>query len=123
MKFLFKSFLISISLITPSVYAEKFHCRITDVTDYETEEKVSGFFLNKEFLFESAGETDIFHYGEVDYLSGYEGALNLGTGKREKPSIVISKLDGKFFDMFLYSKHYKYYLPKGASVAGFCKER
>jgi len=122
-KFLFKSFLISISLITPSVYAEKFHCRITDVTDYETKEKVSDFFLNEEFLFESAGETDIFHYGEVDYLSSYEGALNLGTGKREKPSIVISKLDGKFFDMFLYSKHYKYYLPKGASVAGFCKER
>jgi len=122
-KFLFKSFLISISLITPSVYAEKFHCRITDVTDYETKEKVSDFFLNEEFLFESAGETDIFHHGEVDYLSSYEGALNLGTGKREKPFIVISKLDGKFFDMFLYSKQYKYYLPKGASVAGFCKER
>ena len=123
MKFLFKSFLISISLITPSVYAEEFHCRITDVTDYETKEKVSDFLLNEEFLFESAGETDIFHYGEVDYLSSYEGALNLGTGKREKPSIVISKLDGKFFDMFLYYKHYEHYLPKGASVAGFCKER
>ena len=116
-------FILIASLMISSLHAEEFHCRITDVSDYETKEKVSDFLLNKEFLFESAGETDIFHYGEVDYLSGYEGALNLGTGKREKPSIVISKLDGKFFDMFLYSKSYKYSLPKGASVAGFCKER
>ena len=117
-----RKFYLIASLIASSLYAEEFHCRITDVSDYETKEKVSDFFLNKEFLVETDTETDIYHFGDADYLS-YEGSLIQGTNKRSKPFIAISKLDGKFFDMFLYSKSYKYSLPKGASVAGFCKER
>jgi len=105
-------------LMISSVYAEEFHCRITDVSDYKTKEKVSKSFLNKEGIVETDGETNMWHYGN-GYHFGYTGS----TSKSTEAHIRISKLDGKFFDMFLFSGNHKYRHPEGVIVSGFCKER
>ena len=93
--------------------APSFHCRITgaDVDNdlvplYSPE--------NEEFIVTTETETNIYHAGSVRFMLG-EGALNIETGEREDPFIVISKLDFSFDGMFYH------YLGGEFHVKGVCK--
>jgi hypothetical protein len=118
-----KRILLTTLFITSAsaTYAEEFHCRITKAQDYDTKIIVNSKPdpTNKEFIVEANIETNIYFSGDVEYaLSGYKGSRVSGTNNYTQPFIVISKLDNKFFDMYL---RYKYggnsYL-----VSGICKE-
>jgi len=88
-------------------YAEKFHCRITEVQDYDTEQAVDSLPKMMEFITETDSETNLYFAGKIESgISGYEGSMIVNTKEHVKPFIVISKLDNKFFGMYLYRKPY-----------------
>jgi len=97
--------------------ADEFHCRITDVRDYDTNSIINSLPTpkNEEFIVKTDIETDIFLAGEIEYaLPGYKGSRVADTNNYMQPYIVISKLDNKFFDMYLHYAHGRL----GFSVSG-----
>ena len=114
--------LLLISL-SSNAYAEQFHCRITEVQDFDTRDSVNSSPKMEEFVTKTNNETDIYFAGEVvSGISGYEGSQIVNTKEYTSPFIVISKLDNKFFDMYLYRKPLDYLKGQGFLVSGFCKE-
>ncbi len=109
--------------ISDTTYAEKFHCRITDVKDYDTKNVINSSPNMTEFITETDTETNIYYAGNVNGISGYEGSMVANTDKHTPPFIVISKLDNKFFGMYLYRPEYHNAIKsQGFLVSGFCKE-
>ncbi|MCH9750458.1 MAG: hypothetical protein K0U09_06845 [Proteobacteria bacterium] len=102
--------------------ADEFHCRITEVRDHDTNNIVNSLPTpkNNEFIVDTDTETNIYLAGEIRYaLSDYKGSRVAGTNNHKQPFIVISKLDNKFFDMYL---HYAHGVNLGFRVSGICKE-
>ena len=113
-------FSIGLSGIT---YAEKFHCRITDVQDYDTKNVIDSSPKMAEFITETDEETNLYFAGEVaNGISGYEGSRIVNTDEHTPPFIVISNLDNKFFGMYIYRKPYLGTKEQGYLVSGFCKK-
>jgi hypothetical protein len=113
--------LVIITGLSGITHAEEFHCRVTEALDYDTKSIINSLPTpkNEEFIVETDTETDIYLAGEIKYaLSGYKGSRVAGTNNRMQPFIVISKLDNKFFDMYLHYAHGGH----GFLVSGICKE-
>lgn len=119
-----KLFIVFFSIgISGTTYAEKFHCRITDVKDYDTKHTINSSPKMAEFITETNDETNLYFAGEiVNGISGYEGSRIVNTDEHTPPFIVISKLDNKFFGMYLYRKPYSGLKGQGYLVSGFCKK-
>jgi hypothetical protein len=113
--------LVIITGLSSITHAEEFHCRITEARDYDTNNIINSLPTpkNEEFIVKTNTETDIFLAGEIEYsLPGYKGSRVAGTNNHTQPFIVISKLDNKFFDMYLHYTHGGH----GFLVSGICKE-
>jgi len=119
-----KTLLLTLLLTTSFsgvTYAEEFHCRITEARDYDTKNIINSLPTpkNEEFIVETDTETNIFFAGEIKYgVSGYKGSRIAGTNNHTQPFITISKLDNKFFDMYLHYAHGGF----SFLVSGICKE-
>ena len=103
--------------------ADELHCRIAEVRDHDTNNIVNSLPTpkNEEFIVKTDTETDIYFAGKIEYgIAGYKGSRVANTNNHTHPFIVISKLDNKFFDMYL---HYTHGLDLGFRVSGICKER
>jgi hypothetical protein len=102
-------------------YAKEFHCRIIEARDYDKKNIINSLPTpkNEEFIVETDTETNIFFAGEIKYgVSGYKGSRIAGTNNHTQPFITISKLDNKFFDMYLHYAHGGF----SFLVSGICKE-
>ena len=112
--------LLIITGLSSVTNADEFHCRITDVRDYDTNNIINSLPTpkNEEFIVKTDTETDIFLAGEIEYaLPGYKGSRVTDTNNHKQPFIVISKLDNKFFDMYLHYAHGGF----SFLVSGICK--
>ena len=110
--------LILITLLIPTiVWGEnygKFHCRITQLIDHQTYQPVE---INPrsviEFNVEPTLSTNLFLKGLAQ--DGPYGPIDIKTGIRDYPHIMISKLDYTFDGTYVFYK-------QGELASGFCKE-
>jgi len=111
--------LILISLLIPIIvsctnYFEEYNCRITQLIDHQTRQPVEINSLSvMEFSVKPDTRTNIYLAGDI--IGGPMGSLDITTGKRMPPFIVISKLDYTFDGMYVFYK-------KGELASGFCKK-
>jgi hypothetical protein len=116
LKKILSTLLMSISL-SGAAYADKFHCRITEAVNYDTRESVNLSSSINEFIVSTDTETDIYKAGDV-HSPHFKGSLISGTDEHTAPFIVISKLDYKFYGMYVFQTS----ISRGLHASGFCKE-